>query len=148
VGTEWDSGQEYGLTLHWNGKQWNVITELNAYNLYSISALSSDNIWGITRNGIVLNWNGFAWSEKTRLDSANIIHARASDDIFAVGNKIWHWNGADWKDISLNTNLPVDIEIMGIVDGAVNEGGHPQIYILDSSGILYWFIYEILNNHR
>jgi len=142
VGTEWDSGKEYGRTVHWNGEQWIVISELNAYNLYSISGLSSDNIWAITLDGIVLNWNGVEWGEKIQLESANIIHARASDDIFAVGNKTWHWNGAVWKDISLRTNLPANIKIMGIVDGPIDDGGRTEISILDSSGILYWFTYK------
>ena len=142
VGTGWNEGKEYGLTVHWDGNHWEIFSELVSYNIYSISALSSDSIWAITDDGIILNWNGREWSENSHLDSANIIYARASDDVLAVGDKIWNWNGNDWQDISLNTNLPVDRDIKSIVEGSVDEGGHPIIYLLDSSGILYWFTYE------
>jgi photosystem II stability/assembly factor-like uncharacterized protein len=147
VGTGRKEGKEYGFTVHWDGINWKRFSDLVTYSIASISALSSDNIWAITRSGMVLNWNGVEWSEKAKLDYANsfsgpIIFAREPDDIFAAGNKVWHWNGTTWTDLSSHGNLPIDTEIKGIVEGSIDEGGHPFIYIVDSFGKMYSFTYE------
>ncbi len=135
-------GTEKGVIIHWDGSNWTMISVLSSYNIYSLSALSSDNIWAITADGIILNWDGVKWNEKTQLDSANIIYARTSDDVFAVGDKIWHWNGNIWLEISLNANLPADTSIKSVIEASVDEGGNPIMYLLDSSGVLYWFTYD------
>ena len=142
-----DTGKEYGVTMHWNGIRWERFADLNSYNMHSVSALSSDNIWAVTRYGVVLNWNGIEWSEKTALDFpvlfySPVIFARGLDDIFVVGGKIFHWDGNTWMEISSNSDIPDDMQIVDIVEGGVSEGGNPFIYMLDSSGILYAFAKE------
>ena len=144
TGTGSDMGEEYGVTMHWNGIRWERFADLNSYNIHSMSALSADNIWAITRYGIVLNWNGIEWSEKIQLDFTELEHApvmfaRGPDDIFVAGNKIWHWDGSTWMEISSNSNIPADMNIVDIVEGGISEGGNPFIYMLDSSGIMYAF---------
>lgn len=139
VGTNWNQETERGVTIHWDGHEWKMFSELNSYNIYSISALSPDNIWAITQNGVVLNWNGVAWKESTRLDSANVIFAQDPDNIFAVGTKIWYWNGGNWADISLSSNFPSDADIKSILAPYKAESGYLDIWMLDSSGIVYTF---------
>jgi photosystem II stability/assembly factor-like uncharacterized protein len=147
TGTGWDMGKEYGVTMHWNGIRWERFADLNSYNIYSMSALSPDNIWAVTRYGVVLNWNGIEWSEKTQLDFTGleyvpVIFARGLEDVFVAGNKIFHWDGRFWMEISSNSNIPDDMNIVDIVEGGISEGGNLGIYMLDSSGILYWFSKE------
>jgi hypothetical protein len=147
TGTGSDMGKEYGVTMHWNGIRWERFADLNSYNIHSMSALSPDNIWAITRYGNVLNWNGIEWSEKTQLDFTGleyvpVIFARGLEDIFVAGNKIFHWDGSTWMEISSNSNIPDDMNIVDIVEGGISEGGNPFIYMLDSSGIMYAFAKE------
>ena len=147
VGTSWEEGKEHGAAFHWNGADWESFSEGAHFVLHSISALSLDNIWAVTRYGIIWNWNGIKWSEKAQLDftgleNAPVIFARESDDIFVASNKIFHWDGINWTEMSSNSNLPADMNIVDSVAGPLSEGGNPFIYMLDSSGILYAFAKE------
>ena len=128
-----------GVTIHWDGNQWKLFPELRSYNISSVSALSTDNIWAITQEGVVLNWDGVEWKEKTQLENANTIFAQAPADIFAVGTKIWYWNGDRWTDVSLANNFPEDAEIKDLLAPYKAESGLPDIWILDASGIIYTF---------
>jgi photosystem II stability/assembly factor-like uncharacterized protein len=139
VGTGWREGKEQGLTVHWDGERWDVVSELSSYNIYSLSTLSSVNIWAITGDGVVLNWNGSEWKEKIRLDQANLLFAQDPDDLFAVGKKIWYWNGEDWTDISLSSNFPADAEIKSLLAPYAAESGYFDLWMLDASGIIYTF---------
>jgi hypothetical protein len=139
VGTNRSQGTEVGVTVHWDGNDWKIVSELSSYNIYSVSALSPNNIWAITGKGVVLNWDGVEWKEEIQLDRANTIFAQTPDDIFAVGTKIWYSNGDGWTDISLSTNLPADAEIKGIIAPYIAESGYPNVWMLDTSGILYTF---------
>ena len=71
-----------------------------------------------------------------------VIFARESDDVFVAGNKIFHWDGVNWTEMSSNSNLPADMNIVDLVAGPISEGGNPFLYMLDSSGILYTFAKE------
>ena len=147
VGTGWDEGNEHGVALHWDGNTWESFSEGDSFVIHSISVLSPDNIWAVTRYGIIWNWNGVEWSEKVQLDftgleGSPVIFARGPDDLLVAGNKIFHWNGSNWMDVSLNSNLPADMNVVDIVEGGISEGGNPFIYMLDSSGIMYSFAKE------
>jgi hypothetical protein len=139
VGTGWEAGKEHGLTVHWDGERWSVVSELSAYKIHSMSALSPDNIWAITGNGVVLSWDGVKWKERTQLDKANTIFAQAADDVFVVGSKIWYWNGDTWTDISLASNCPEDADVRSLLAPYKAESGLPDIWMLDASGIIYTF---------
>ena len=132
-------GTERGVTIHWDGSNWTMISLLSSYNIYSLSALSPDNIWAITNNGTALNWNGVEWKETAQLDSANLIFAQDPDDIFAVGTKIWYWNGSAWADISSSSNLPLDAKIKSFMAPYKAESGYFNLWMLDASGIIYTF---------
>jgi len=147
VGTAWDAGKEHGAALHWDGNTWESFSESDSFVIHSISVLSSENIWAVTRYGIIWNWNGIEWSEKAKLDfteleNAPVIFARESDDIFVAGNKIFHWDGSTWMEIPRNIDIPDDMNIVDIVEGGISEGGNPFIYMLDSSGFIYSFSKE------
>lgn len=139
AGTGWDGGKEHGLAVHWDGEHWNVVSELSAYTIYSMSAISPSNIWAVTGKGVVLNWDGVEWKERTQLDKANMIFAQSPEDVFAVGTKIWYWNGDRWTDISLSGNFPEDAEIKDLLAPYKAESGLPNIWMLDASGIIYAF---------
>jgi len=143
VGTDWYDGKESGIIVHWDGNAWEIVSELASYNIQSLSALSSDNIWAVTRYGIVLHWNGTEWREVTQLDSAGsfsvpIIYAQGSDDVFVASNKVWHWDGKDWTDISVSSNIEADSKIVDMV--AFPSPAFPlETWMLDSSGMIYTF---------
>jgi hypothetical protein len=141
TGTGWYEGKEYGITAHWNGNEWQVHPELRAYAMYSLTALASDNIWAITRDGIVLQWNGLEWTEQDQLEAANLIFARDVNDIFAVGTRIWHWDGSVWTDISASSDFPGDVEIKSILPPYNAEFGEPILWLLDASGQIYSFYF-------
>ena len=147
TGTSWYEGKEYGVALHWDGNIWESFSEDESFVIHSLSALSPDNMWAVTRYGIIWHWDGIEWVKKAQLDftgleNAPVIFAREPDDIFVAGNKIWHWDGNIWLNISLNSNLPADMNIIDIVAGPMSEGGNPFIYMLDSSGMMYTFAEE------
>lgn len=139
VGTTWREGKEYGITVHWNGSEWAIISELSSYKIYSLSALSSDNIWAITGNGIVLYWNGVEWKEQVKLEAANIIFAQNTEDVFAIGTKIWYWDGGTWTDLSASSNFPADVEIKAVMAPYLAESGFADVWMLDVSGRIFTF---------
>lgn len=139
VGAGQNEGKEYGITIHWDGKEWKLFSDLHAYDIDSLSALASDNVWAITRNGIVLNWNGVEWKENVQLNSANMIFAQNPDDIFAVGADIWYWDGNTWANISSSSNFPGTADIKSMIAPYKAESGYFDLWMLDSSGIIYRF---------
>ena len=146
TGTGWESGKEYGITVHWDGNAWEIVSELASYNIQSLSALSSDDIWAVTRFGIVLHWNGTEWSEITQLESAGsvsvpIIYAQGSDNVFVASNRVWHWDGKSWTDISVPSNIEEDSKIVDMV--AFPSPAFPlETWMLDSSGMIYQFYWR------
>ena len=138
-GTNRKSESGTGVTIHWDGNQWKLFPELRSYNISSVSALSTDNIWAITREGVVLNWNGIEWKEKIQLDQASTIFAQNPGDIFAVGTKIWYWNGETWTEIFTSSDYPADAEIRSILAPYKAESGYPDLWLVDASGVIYSF---------
>jgi len=48
--------------LHWDGSQWNSVSDSNVeYN--DLSALSPDDIWAVGRNGVIGHWDGQNWTQ-------------------------------------------------------------------------------------
>ncbi len=53
------------------------------------------------------------------------IHGTAEDDIYAVGDEAWHWNGESWQQLNLPTDEPLSaIEIVSA----------EQIYLVGHNG--------------
>ena len=71
---------------------------------------------------------------------------KLADDVFAVGTRIWHWDGTVWSDISFSSDLPSDVEIKSILTPYDARLGDPTIWLLDASGQIYSF--SLLTRHR
>lgn len=121
------TGQINTLVEHWNGGSWHVVASpnprgLDAY-LYSVTALSSTNIWAVGCQGydcniapLVEHWNGTSWSivSSPSLSTTAVLRgvtAISASDIWAVGyyNTVnspmdktltEHWNGSRWAIVS------------------------------------------------
>jgi len=117
------------LVEHWNGQQWSIVSTPNpaSYNiLYSITAVSANNIWAVGSytlpiNGgsyaLVEHWNGQQWSIVSTPQSASnnnvlllSVSALTAKDVWAVGSYntsgttsntlVEHWNGSQWSIVS------------------------------------------------
>ena len=105
------------LIEHWDGKKWKVVSNPYVYNgatLYSIVAISSNNVWaaGVGNFAALLeHWNGSKWSFVPGLTMGGLtiltsIAATGPNDIMAVGTYsspnlnffAEHWNGSSWTD--------------------------------------------------
>jgi|GEM_PF-1371828 len=126
----WAVGEAFrgGLTLHWNGVLWQTVSnpfaslDVGRCWLYSITSLSSDDIWiagwyegAWSRDGVVIHWNGVEWTETQLLEAGWIdtILMVSQDDGWVGGDELFHWNGHGWEKAirpTLNRNRVVDIE--------------------------------------
>ncbi len=117
------------LVEHWNGKAWGIVPTPNptSFNmLYSITAVSANNVWAVGSytfpiNGgsvaLVEHWNGQQWSvvSTPSITSSNnvlllSISALSAKDIWAVGSYntsnytsntlVEHWNGTQWSIVN------------------------------------------------
>jgi hypothetical protein len=124
----WAVGSDVGscacdkaLILRWNGKAWKVVVNAfpapsSASALNSVVALSATSAWagGYTRAtanvALLMNWNRSSWKRVTSgigygsaAGATDVfgVTATASDDVWAVGSRILHWNGATWKSVGI-----------------------------------------------
>jgi hypothetical protein len=112
----------YPLILRWDGASWRSQTSVaESGKLAAVSALSANDAWavgfytdssGITRP-LALHWDGRRWTRSSvsagasRFASLGGVYARASNDVWAVGNAlsgryvtlIAHWDGARWTTV-------------------------------------------------
>lgn len=109
------------VTLHWDGKAWQVVPSPNltrpgSYNaLNAVVAISSNDVWavggapvdlGVDGRALLMHWNGSAWQlfpEPPEVinwftTSRFGVAARASNDVWAVGQfSAWYWDGSTWS---------------------------------------------------
>jgi len=116
-------GGDRGITLHWNGSQWQDVPNPAGYWLYSIDAVSSDNVWaaGIETTpegyaGIVIHWNGTAWSKVELLTTGwiNDVAGLSDGDVWIGGDVLLHWNGREWREFEkpvIGGDRIIEIEI-------------------------------------
>ncbi len=106
------------LIEHYLNGAWSVISNpsING-SLWSITAISSNNVWAVgynhdTDNELIERWDGFSWSiipSPLRTTSGALLHsitAISATNIWAVGTSNWlgrqgqaiadHWNGVTW----------------------------------------------------
>ncbi len=121
-------GNEGGFVLRWDGTNWYEVP--NPFNsldfgrcwLYSLSALSHDEIWvagiflggvGMNDRGLVIRWNGAEWVDMQLPETGwvNAILMLSESDGWVGGEELFHWNGRRWeKATSLAVDRIVDIE--------------------------------------
>lgn len=98
-----------GYPLHWDGTRWTPSPQYTG--LESLSAVASDNVWGLDGANRVWHWDGTTWTEMPRpggpYDRLLDIAAFGANDIWAVGmvqihsvlteTQAWHWDGRSWQ---------------------------------------------------
>jgi hypothetical protein len=120
------------LILHWDGTSWTSaltaspnIPENFPTRLYSVDALSSDDVWAVgireaithTSVPLIMHYDGGEWTQFALSDDFGDLHAVeaiAPDDVWAVGldrdegqtrSRTVHWDGQMWSVIP-SPNLP------------------------------------------
>lgn len=98
-------GGDRGITLHWDGSRWHDIPNPAGYWLFSLSAVSTNDIWAVGleakrggSEGIAIHWDGTEWLE-VELPSTgwfNDVAALTEDDVWVGGDDLLHWNGEKW----------------------------------------------------
>jgi len=151
--------------LHYDGNSWtnqplNFIpggSYLNA--LHSISATD---IWAAGgKSGspsspcYVLHYNGSSWSEipvptiGSYRNTFNDIHGTSSNDIWAAGNwgdhygdfhaLLMHWNGSNWSNVSLPSNITSQLsEMLSVRMVDANDGWAMGYYLAGGMFKLHW----------
>lgn len=159
------------LTAHWNGVVWAVIpspipspgtSSGNPYQLYSVSAVSSNDVWAVglnhavsthrTEQSLIEHWNGSAWSIVTSPDPGKdndlqSVTALSANDAWAVGNfftggrsvnLIEHWNGTAWSIVQPSYHMG-NLGLSGVVrppqtNTLVTVGMNSLLYVKDPDG--------------
>jgi len=112
------SGEQGVGTWHYNGRTWLRLPAAAGVgaSVYRASAVSQDNIWGITdspHGGSVVHYNGTDWETAAAADA--VLADTQLDDVLAVSrHNVWvsgttpanaadgrlvlaHWNGRSWR---------------------------------------------------
>ncbi|MEQ1632429.1 MAG: hypothetical protein ABL997_08655 [Planctomycetota bacterium] len=94
----------------WNGSSWTQVavpTLPNTYyRLYAVEAIAANDVWVTGSEGITptvpyaIHWNGSTWTRRPTSGYARSLVAYASNDVWAFGNKIEHWNGTAWSVVT------------------------------------------------
>ena len=123
-------GPSSALALHWNGSQWTVAATpapegYTSYNLLSVSALASNDVWAVgsrtdfaTLKPMAMHWDGSTWQlsdvpdpiPNSSFDSILTgVVVITPDNIWAVGYQVImnlqatrttllvHWDGTEWS---------------------------------------------------
>jgi hypothetical protein len=145
----YDTGNGDGVLIeHWDGSAWSMVSEpasdsTSSSVLYSVSALSSNDVWAVGAiydevsthtQALIEHWDGSAWSVVPG-PSATIpilygVDARASNDVWAVGayhdasgfsyeTLIEHWNGTSWTVVPSSDSHPDDPDFNSSLSGVV-----------------------------
>ena len=101
----------------WVGRSGKVylFSDIDNYQEFSLNAdyvkdfyfIDSELGWCIDSNGKIYKWNNFGWSNVVDLNPSNgydywtSITATSENDIWAVGDKAWHYDGANWTESQL-----------------------------------------------
>ena len=145
----WAVGYDFNLqkplTLHWNGNTWSEINNLATDVLYSVTMLSTNDVWAVGGVhydeilqkwlGTVLHWDGSTWQMIDNPAQGYLfsIHMLSSTNGWAVGHSgtqanysiIIHWDGNAWTDVtSPTTNQLNSVSLVTASDGwAVGAAG-------------------------
>jgi hypothetical protein len=99
-----NAGSRHVLILHWDGSQWNQVTDLNSEitdaSLQALTVVAPNDIWAVGSSGgdaldplrtLTLHWNGTRWSMVPSSGPGKAsnelrgVAAISKDDIWAVG---------------------------------------------------------------
>jgi hypothetical protein len=96
--------------LHWDGTTWAPAPDAMALGGYaqSVWGSASNDVW-IAAFDTMLHWDGSAWASWTQDHDGGVlatsairaIHGTSANDVWAVGNAAFHWDGQTWSQASL-----------------------------------------------
>lgn len=146
-------GGSRGITLHWNGDQWEQVTNPTQSWLYSVSANASDDVWAVGEDivlnspltrGVILHWNGLEWSEirlpfQSFLNQLYFVAAFSKDNVVFDGYSHLHWNGKRWTQIAFNTSLNSQNDLLDAVVSIAVDSKH-QTWAVTRGGRLLQLI--------
>lgn len=149
----WTVGNDHSQALvrHWDGSAWSTISSAqvdgNFASLRGVVAIGADDVWsvGLRQNvsektlSLAEHWNGTAWElvpspndRRLKLSGSSLeaVTALGTNDVWAAGRLIAHWDGAHWARVAaLEANLH-DIaavsaeELWAVGDGGIILHGH------------------------
>ncbi|HPH97483.1 MAG TPA: hypothetical protein PKW33_12910 [Anaerolineaceae bacterium] len=126
-----------GVSLHWNGTQWESVPTGVLTTLRSVDCFSSNECWAVGDGGTFLHWNGLLWQHDESSDGTGSFSMRSVNmitptHIWAVGDwqlqpRLQHHNEKRWENWEMpQENLPnaisaIDDEVGWIVgdNGAI-----------------------------
>jgi hypothetical protein len=147
----WAVGEE--VALHWDGEAWSVVPTpmdppagrqaplpvppLPPDVLRDLDMLSATDGWAVGvktdfLDGWLLRWNGAAWVEAGEAPPLWAVDALSAEDIWAVGNSVWHWNSTEW--VTVTQPLPAYVEVASLDLQSPAEGWAVGSY----GAILHW----------
>ena len=121
------AGTHRAFVMLWDGSSWtNVPTQiqsevLTSSHLYSMTVISSDDIWAVgdytetsgTQGALFLHWDGSSWTDTrvpmTPFAGARAVAANSTNDVWAAGgsnsNVFFHYDGGVWSIVSGASDL-------------------------------------------
>ena len=111
------SAPDRTLIVHWNGARWRLVPSPSpgdylGNDIYAVAAISPRDAWavgfyesgafGATGGALTMHWNGERWSvvnNPGRSQSMRSATAIRSDDVWAVGSGILHYDGSAWRSV-------------------------------------------------
>jgi hypothetical protein len=128
------SNDESNSILHLLGGVWSPVAD-NAPNgqakvLTSVWAASPGVAWA-TGFGAILSWNGTAWASSTAPSGYyQHVWGRTSNDVWAVGPGIFHFDGASWANQGIN-----DVLLSAVGGSSTAAGGRAGVWAGGSQAI-------------
>jgi hypothetical protein len=94
---------------HWDGTRWSAVPAPGLpgvwNDLNAVVAIAPDDVWvggeyyGADEqyHGLALRWDGSSWTQVPIPGGVLDMYAVASNDVYAVGGAVMHWDGTAWS---------------------------------------------------
>jgi len=90
--------------LHYDGNGWQEISDGIFQYLFGVWGSSSNSVVAVGWDGTILNYNGSSWTRICGDDASfGDIWGSGPNDVFAVGDGIWHYDGQQWSMMGSGT---------------------------------------------
>lgn len=72
--------------------------------LYDVWGIDENNVYAVGRVELndtvygIIKWNGTAWLPEKKIGGLQAIYGFSTNDIWAVGGGVWHFNGFEWEE--------------------------------------------------
>jgi hypothetical protein len=130
------SGDYRALMMHWNGSAWvnvplpaSITAQLG--EVLTLKMVAANDVWAQgyyhAGGGFEIHWNGSTWTEVIPANNAGGAYAvLSSNNIYAVGDEIDHWDGAAWSqaDALAQINYPSLGSAVVFPNGEIWAGGN------------------------